>query len=40
VIIDESNTIVYGETKFDGDLDLVSRSKKPIQGLAWASILL
>jgi len=38
VIIDESNTFFYGETNLDGVLDLVSRSKKPIQELAWASI--
>jgi len=37
-IIDESNTFFYGETNLDGVLDLVSRSKKPIQELAWASI--
>ena len=38
VIIDESNTFFYGETNLDGVLDLVSRSKKPVQELAWASI--
>ena len=37
-IIDESNTFFYGETNFNGVLDLVSRSKKPVQELAWASI--
>ena len=37
-IIDESNTFFYGETNLDGVLDLVSRSQKPIQELAWASI--
>jgi DNA polymerase I len=37
-IIDESNTFFYGETTLDGVLDLVSRSKKPVQELAWASI--
>jgi len=37
-IIDESNTFFYGETNLNGVLDLVSRSKKPIQELAWASI--
>ncbi|MFC7116542.1 type B DNA-directed DNA polymerase [Natronoarchaeum sp. GCM10025703] len=37
-IIDESNTFFYGETNLDGALDLVSRSKKPVQELAWASI--
>ena len=38
VIIDESNTFFYGETNLDGVLDLVTRSKKPVQELAWASI--
>ncbi|SNR57671.1 type B DNA-directed DNA polymerase [Halorubrum vacuolatum] len=37
-IIDESNTFFYGETNLDGVLNLVSRSKKPVQELAWASI--
>ena len=37
-IIDESNTFFYGETNLDGVLDLVSRSKRPVQELAWASI--
>ncbi|MFC7078267.1 type B DNA-directed DNA polymerase [Haloarcula halophila] len=37
-IIDESNTFFYGETNLDGVLDLVSRSKKPVQELAWTSI--
>jgi len=37
-IIDKSNTFFYGETNLDGVLDLVSRSKKPVQELAWASI--
>jgi len=37
-IIDESNTFFYGETNLDGVLDLVGRSKKPVQELAWASI--
>ncbi|MFC4247877.1 type B DNA-directed DNA polymerase [Natribaculum luteum] len=37
-IVDESNTFFYGETNLDGVLDLVSRSKKPVQELAWASI--
>ncbi|MXV61884.1 type B DNA-directed DNA polymerase [Natronorubrum sp. JWXQ-INN-674] len=37
-IIDESNTFFYDETNLDGVLDLVSRSKKPVQELAWASI--
>jgi DNA polymerase I len=37
-IIDESNTFFYDETNLDGVLDLVSRSKKPLQEAAWASI--
>ena len=37
-IIDESNTFFYGETNLDGVLGLVSRSKKPLQELAWASV--
>ncbi|WP_187367440.1 type B DNA-directed DNA polymerase [Haloferax sp. KTX1] len=37
-IIDESNTFFFGETNLDGILDLVARSKKPVQELAWASI--
>jgi len=37
-IIDESNTFFYGEATLDGVLNLVSRSKKPVQELAWASI--
>ena len=37
-IVDESNTFFYGETNLDGVLDLVSRSTKPVQELAWASI--
>jgi len=37
-IIDESNAFFYGETNLDGVLDLVSRSKKALQELAWASI--
>jgi DNA polymerase I len=37
-IVDESNTFFYGETNLNGVLDLVSRSKKPVQELAWASI--
>jgi DNA polymerase I len=38
VIIDESNTFFYEETNLGGVLDLVGRSKKPLQELAWASI--
>ena len=37
-IVDESNTFFYGETDLEGVLDLVARSKKPVQELAWASI--
>ena len=37
-IIDESNTFFYEETNLGGVLDLVSRSKKPLQELAWASV--
>jgi DNA polymerase I len=37
-IIDESNTFLYREANFDGVLDLVERSRKPVQELAWASI--
>ena len=37
-IIDESNTFFYDETNLEGVVDLVSRSRKPIQELAWASI--
>ncbi len=37
-IVDESNTFFYDETNLDGVLDLVSRSRKPLQELAWASI--
>jgi len=37
-IIDESNTFFYGETNLAGCLDLVERSWKPLQELAWASI--
>jgi DNA polymerase I len=38
VIIDESNTFFYEETNLDGVIDLVARSRKPLQELAWASI--
>ncbi len=38
VIIDESNTFFYEETNLDGVIDIVSRSRKPLQELAWASI--
>jgi DNA polymerase elongation subunit (family B) len=38
VIIDRSNTFFHRETNLDGMVDLVSRSWKPLQELAWASI--
>jgi len=38
VIIDRSNTFFHRETNLDGCLDLVERSKKPLQELSWASI--
>ena len=38
VIIDRSNTFFLSETNLDGCLDLVGRSGKPLQELAWASI--
>ncbi|ELZ20830.1 DNA polymerase I [Halosimplex carlsbadense 2-9-1] len=37
-IIDESATFLYDETNLDGVVDLVGRSHKPVQELAWASI--
>ncbi|WP_436909012.1 type B DNA-directed DNA polymerase [Halosimplex marinum] len=37
-IIDESATFLYDETNLAGVLDLVERSHKPVQELAWASI--
>jgi DNA polymerase I len=37
-IVDESNTFFYHETNLAGCLDLVERSWKPLQELAWASI--
>ncbi|AKH97368.1 type B DNA-directed DNA polymerase [Halanaeroarchaeum sulfurireducens] len=37
-IIDRSNTFFYHETNLAGCLDLVGRSGKPLQELAWASI--
>ncbi|MDS0261538.1 type B DNA-directed DNA polymerase [Haloarcula sp. S1CR25-12] len=37
-VVDESNTFFYGETNLAGVLDLVSRSQKPLQETAWASI--
>lgn len=38
VIIDRSNSFFLDETNLSGALDLVSRSWKPLQELAWASI--
>jgi DNA polymerase I len=38
VLIDRSNTFFYEETNLAGCLDLVERSRKPLQELAWASI--
>jgi DNA polymerase I len=38
VIIDRSNTFFYDETNLDGCLNLVERSRKPLQELSWASI--
>ncbi len=38
VIIDESNSFFYHETNLGGLLDLVERSWKPVQELAWGSI--
>ena len=38
VILDRSNTFFYGESNLDGCVDLVRRSGKPLQELAWASI--
>nr|WP_232833771.1 type B DNA-directed DNA polymerase [Saliphagus sp. LR7] len=37
-IIDRSNTFFYDQSGLDGCLDLVSRSRKPLQELSWASI--
>ncbi len=37
-IIDRSNTFFYSQTNLDGVLDLVERSRKPLQELGWASI--
>lgn len=38
VIIDRSNTFMWNQTNLAGCLDLVDRSWKPIQELAWSSI--
>jgi DNA polymerase I len=37
-IVDRSNAFFYEESGLEGTLDLVSRSRKPLQELAWASI--
>jgi DNA polymerase I len=37
-IIDKSNTFFHSQTNLDGIIDLVGRSYKPLQELAWASI--
>ena len=37
-IIDRSNTFFYSQTNLEGVLDLVERSRKPLQELGWASI--
>jgi DNA polymerase I len=38
VVIDRQNTFFLKETNLTGCLDLVERSRKPLQELAWASI--
>ncbi len=38
VIVDCSNSFFLGQANLDGILDLVSRSRKPLQEAAWASI--
>ncbi|MEF8825367.1 MAG: type B DNA-directed DNA polymerase, partial [Halapricum sp.] len=38
VVIDRQNTFFLAETNLVGCLDLVERSRKPLQELAWASI--
>lgn len=37
-LIDTSNSFFWGQTNLDGILDLVRRSRKPLQETAWASI--
>jgi DNA polymerase I len=37
-IVDRSNTFFWSQTNLEGCLDLVERSHKPLQELAWASI--
>ncbi|WP_142860646.1 type B DNA-directed DNA polymerase [Salinigranum halophilum] len=38
VLVNRANTFFFDETNLDGCLDLVARSRKPLQELAWASI--
>ena len=38
VIVNRANTFFFDETNLDGCRDLVARSRKPLQELAWASI--
>ncbi|MUV89089.1 type B DNA-directed DNA polymerase [Halapricum sp. CBA1109] len=38
VVVDRSNTFFLDETNLAGALDLVERSRKPLQELSWASI--
>jgi DNA polymerase I len=38
VVVDRSNTFFLHETNLEGCLDLVERSRKPLQELSWASI--
>jgi len=38
IIIDESNSFLLGETTVEGLWDLATRSRKPLQELAWGSI--
>ena len=37
-LVDTSNTFFYHESNLEGCLDLVERSRKPLQELSWASI--
>jgi DNA polymerase I len=37
-LVDRSNTFLWAETNLAGCLDLVERSRKPLQELSWASI--
>ena len=38
VVVDTSNTFLWNRTNLDGCLDLVERSRKPLQELSWSSI--